>query len=153
MNRPLMNSLCLLGCKTSLSAPVWWSLGVSMGFHSRERPSCFRHLGHSGMLWALCIQHFSCSPCSPSISRLLTMSLMPEANMELLLCHWNLQTWKYHRTWARDWQIWLVIRMDWMSTYRLYISRNSTVEAGPCVVAGMWPESGLSHAMECWPVP
>lgn len=60
-------------------------------------------LGHSRLLRALCIQHFSCSRCNPFTSRFLTMSLMPETHMELLLCRWNLQMWKYYRTWARDW--------------------------------------------------
>lgn len=121
----------------------WWLCS-----HSREMLSCFWHPEDSRLLWTLCIQDFSCFPCSPSITRFLTMSLMPETQTELLLCCWNLQMWKYHRTWARDWYI---IIGDWSGLNEhlqvVHLKEQQGCVAGPCVLAGMWPETGLSHAV------
>lgn len=115
-----MNALFLLGCKTSLWAPVRYSLGVITVLPQQRNALLL--LSSWGIAdWALCIQHFSCSPCSPSISRFLTTHTGIFFVVEIYRHESNTEL-------EQETDIeWLVISMDWTSTYRLSISRNNMV--------------------------
>lgn len=151
MNRPLMNTLWLLGCKTILSAPIWYSLGVMIMLpQQRNALLLLTSWGIAG-----CCEHFASSispalPAAPSSAGFNNI-LNARNTHRTLLCHWNLQMWKYHRTWARDW-----IQYDW---WLVWIERAPTgctsqgttwLWAGLCALAGMWPDTataGFRHGM------
>lgn len=154
MNRPLMNTLWLLGCKTILSAPIWYSLGVMIVLpQQRNALLLLTSWGIAG-----CCEHFASSispalPAAPSSAGFNNI-LNARNTHRTLLCHWNLQMWKYHRTWARDW-----IQYDWWLVWIELLQVVHLKEQLGCgQVCVLWQgcdltQPRLASGMECWPVP